>query len=124
MRRVWLLSLIIYGDALSQTVIHYEHQQADPHCLDSLYIADLFTTCGDAINDAWRIWFPCDPERFSITLYDRWGNIVFASRDHRFGWTGHNTDGEYLPGGLYVYVLDFTYLHESKQVKGHLWFLR
>ena len=41
-----------------------------------------------------------------VEIYNRWGNLVFASEDYDNKWEGkHN--GKELPGGVYFYVVDF-----------------
>ncbi len=42
------------------------------------------------------------PDKFSITIYDRWGKQLFTSTDPQFEW-----DGDERSPGAYVYVMKF-----------------
>jgi len=42
---------------------------------------------------------------FQMQIYDRWGNLVFESKDKTIGWDGYDRDGNLLPAGVYVYKL-------------------
>lgn len=44
-------------------------------------------------------------EEFQMQIFDRWGNLVFESRDKNQGWDGYNRNGNLLPAGVYVYKL-------------------
>lgn len=40
--------------------------------------------------------------RFTLTVYDRWGGIVYHGNE---GWDGRNSKGEFVKEGIYVYRL-------------------
>jgi gliding motility-associated-like protein len=44
-------------------------------------------------------------EEFEMQIFDRWGNIIFESRDRGQGWDGYDRNGNLLPMGVYVYKL-------------------
>jgi gliding motility-associated-like protein len=44
-------------------------------------------------------------EEFQMQIFDRWGNLVFESRDKNQGWDGYDRNGNALPSGVYVYKL-------------------
>jgi gliding motility-associated-like protein len=44
-------------------------------------------------------------EEFEMQIYDRWGNLLFESRDKNQGWDGYDKNGRLLPSGVYVYKL-------------------
>ena len=41
----------------------------------------------------------------SLTIFNRWGNIVFFGKPYRNDWGGTNQGGQLLPQGTYYYVL-------------------
>lgn len=45
-------------------------------------------------------------EEFMMQVFDRWGNLVFESRDKNQGWDGYNRNGILMPAGVYVYKLE------------------
>lgn len=71
--------------------------------LQTLYMPNSFTPNGDGINEVFRVppGSAFHLEEFSI--FDRWGNKVFATRDITKGWDGKHNN-KILPA-TYVYLL-------------------
>lgn len=46
-------------------------------------------------------------EGYHLTILSRWNDIVFEVRDEIKGWNGQTTDGNFVPAGTYVWILDF-----------------
>ena len=44
-------------------------------------------------------------EEFQMQIFDRWGTLLFESRDRNIGWDGYDKNGNALPAGVYVYKL-------------------
>ena len=44
-------------------------------------------------------------EEFTMQVFDRWGTLVFESRDKNVGWNGYDRNGRLMPAGVYVYKL-------------------
>jgi gliding motility-associated-like protein len=44
-------------------------------------------------------------EEFTMQIFDRWGNLIFESRDRNVGWDGYDRNGRLMPAGVYVYKL-------------------
>lgn len=107
---------------LSNSVFCQDDQR--PGCLDSLHIPASFVTCGDAITDAWEIYFPCAPKDFKITIYNRWGQEIFTSTDYQFRWKAEDKNGNKVSEGVYVYVIEFSYLGEEKKINGDVSYVR
>jgi gliding motility-associated-like protein len=68
-----------------------------------VFTPTAFTPNGDGINDVFMIsGSDIDEKRFHFIVFDRWGNVVFESRDINHPWTGEVSDGEYYaPNGVY-----------------------
>jgi len=69
-----------------------------------VYMPGGFTPNGDSKNDLFRI-----PPNVSLSLtefsiYDRWGNRIFSTKDKNKGWDG-TTKGEKASTGVYVYLI-------------------
>ncbi|HTJ49466.1 MAG TPA: PKD domain-containing protein, partial [Cyclobacteriaceae bacterium] len=47
-------------------------------------------------------------EKFEMEVYDRWGSLIFLSKDKTQGWDGYDRNGNLLPTGVYVYKLTLT----------------
>jgi|APTNR8051073442_1049403.scaffolds.fasta_scaffold00242_8 gliding motility-associated-like protein len=57
-------------------------------------------------------------DNFQVLIYNRWGELVFESKDKNFKWNGgyNNNAGQPLPGGTYAYV--FKYESSFRPDKG------
>ncbi len=81
-------------------------------------LANVFTPGDpkDGRNDTWR--FPhLGVAEFSVKVYNRWGQLVYESRNPKEGWNGKmmNTGAE-LPGGSYVYSLSYRLINADNLV--------
>ncbi len=67
------------------------------------YIPTGFTPNGDNINDAIQfVSNDLDEKNFQLTIFDRWGSIVFKTTDPHQPWEGNKQGGEYyVPNGVY-----------------------
>ncbi|HRO76071.1 MAG TPA: Ig-like domain-containing protein, partial [Crocinitomicaceae bacterium] len=84
----------------------------DPNtCPTGVSVPTAFTPDGDGTNDTWVIKGIENYPNNHITIYNRWGNIVYAKDGYLNEWTGTTNSkltvgGETLPTGTYYYVLD------------------
>jgi len=81
--------------------------QIVPVIVPSLFVPNAFTPDGDGKND---VFFPITAdmvdEEHELMIFDRWGQLVFETKDARQGWDGrHLNGGEILPQGVYVWRL-------------------
>lgn len=79
----------------------------------AFYVPNVFTPNGDNVNE---LFTPMGKsfQDYDLTIYDRWGNIVFRSKDIRFSWDGKLSNGEKAPMGIYVYNIDLRDLDGLK----------
>lgn len=75
------------------------------------YIPNAFSPNNDGQNDIYYINGDC-LEQFTFTIYNRWGEIVFQTRDASIGWDGKHRGNE-------MNTAVFSYLIEGKQIKGN-----
>lgn len=75
------------------------------------FIPNSFSPDGDGVNDLFVISWSNGVEVISMegNVFDRWGNLVFASNENPFTWNGHFDDQKVMPG-VYVYKLKVEYL--------------
>ena len=106
-------------------------------CLDTIsrvittplvfYVPNSFTPDGNENNNEFTPVFSSKRkvENYSLSIYDRWGEIVFETKDIDFGW-----DGTYKNNtaqiGTYTWQLQFTNSFNSKKelINGHVNLLR
>jgi len=73
--------------------------------VDGPSFANAFTPNNDGVNDVWEIrgldLFP-DAQ---VDVYNRWGALLFTSKDYEKPWDG-TYNGNDLPEGAYYYIID------------------
>lgn len=84
-------------------------------------IPDVITPNGDGINDKWEItclmYFPDN----HMSVYNRWGVIVYQADGYDNNWDASwNIDKGPLPDGTYVYVFSVVIGGETKKYSGTL----
>ncbi len=69
-------------------------------------IPNVFTPNGDGLNDAWVVAYE-QARFFKITIYNRWGRMVFESTAGQPFWDGNNfRNGEPCSEGVYFYIAE------------------
>jgi len=120
---VTLIAISEFGCADSiQVVIPYDEQEI-------FYVPNTFTPDGDNFNQIFTPVFYSgyDPYNFEMLIFNRWGEIVFETKNSEKGW-----DGSYGVGGVKVqdgiYTWKITYKNpetdERKIAFGHVTLLR
>lgn len=62
-----------------------------------------------APNRAFNVFSFFITDDFQILIYNRWGELVFESKDRFFQWNGtYNNTGAVLPSGTYAYVVRYV----------------
>ena len=51
---------------------------------------------------------------FEISVFDRWGTLLYQSADPQNAWDGQYRSQQ-LPTGVYVYSIDVEYIDDRKQ---------
>ncbi len=83
-----------------------------------LLIPGGFTPNGDGRNDLFGLLNPFSYQSFSFAIFDRWGQVVFSSRDAADKWDGRYK-GLDLPGGAYPWLIRYVNKDGlSKMAKG------
>tara|TARA_B100000768_G_scaffold52773_1_gene51295 strand:+ start:715 stop:4281 length:3567 start_codon:yes stop_codon:yes gene_type:complete len=63
-----------------------------------------FTPDQDGHNEAWKIVCNDAVKNFELKIFDRWGNIVFETKDKQEFWFGNSRGGtHFAPDGIYFY---------------------
>jgi len=95
--------------------------QATPCCY--YYIPNAFTPNNDKLNDVYKIRAPKPLQDYDFSIYNRWGQQVFSSKDMNEGWDGkfNGTDQEV---GTYFYLLKYTCGTNKEIRKGDLTLIR
>lgn len=72
----------------------------------SIWIPTAFTPNGDGLNETFRVVFNNDAvEKYSLRIFNRWGETLFYSEDPDFEWDG-TINGEEAPVGVYIWQIN------------------
>ena len=79
------------------------------------YLPNVFAPDGSGVNDKFTLFTNLPENIVGIEgeIFDRWGNLLFASSAIPFEWEG-NFHGEPMNPGVYVYILRVTYLDNGE----------
>lgn len=88
---------------------------------DIVYLPNTFTPNGDGLNDVFNVsTLGYCIEKFSLKIYDRWGELIFESEDILKGWDG-KFKKEIVKDDVYIYLLDYTMINKkAKSKRGHV----
>ncbi|MBK9177310.1 MAG: gliding motility-associated C-terminal domain-containing protein [Flavobacteriales bacterium] len=95
-------------------------------CSDScsVWIPNAFTPDKDDRNDAWTWRGECEPQDFSMAIFNRWGEVVFETTDPSDAWDGSYRGGP-APDGVYAYRVGYRLPYQkARKVAGSLTLLR
>jgi gliding motility-associated-like protein len=88
------------------------------------FVPNCFTPNGDNINDAISfVGTDIDPTYFELTIFNRWGDVVFHSTDPNDHWQGDTYNGDYfVPNGVYLWnaTLRSISTGEKKELQGNI----
>ena len=76
-------------------------------CICQLFIPNSFTPNDDGLNDNIKVLSNCDISG-EIFIYNRWGELVYYSKDLQRGWNGIY-NGKRQPSDVYVYQVNYSY---------------
>ncbi len=71
----------------------------------SFYVPNVFTPNNDLVNEVFTPMGRSFTD-YDLSIYDRWGRIIFRSKDIRFSWDGRLSSGDQAPVGVYVYHIE------------------
>ena len=99
--------------------------------LGEIYVPNAFSPNGDGFNDAFTFFSDNGSGEVieQLTLYDRWGNLVFEARDiglndEALGWKGR-FGGQAAPPGVYTYYGIIRFGNGARrELKGDVTLLR
>ncbi|MBL8002179.1 MAG: choice-of-anchor L domain-containing protein [Flavobacteriales bacterium] len=89
-----------------------------------LYFPNAFTPDGDGVNETWK-GIGHYIERFELEVYDRWGELIFATTDFERSWDGSVNGTGAAMTGVYVYKYKAEgHLFPAVEGMGHVTLLR
>lgn len=121
-----------FGDDLTSTVIHPTHTYAyyddfrveliaynHIGCSDTIdqiiqvtpdhiiHVPNTFTPDGDQFNEVFLIrGVGIDADEYELLIFNRWGEVIFESRDINHGWDGRHNNKQ-VQDGVYVWKINY-----------------
>ena len=74
--------------------------------VDGIFVPNAFTPNGDGKNDYWRIPYLDIGLDADVSVFNRWGQLVYHVEGSTVSWDG-NLNGTPQPSGVYVYIISF-----------------
>ncbi|MFZ2907010.1 MAG: gliding motility-associated C-terminal domain-containing protein [Cyclobacteriaceae bacterium] len=99
---VYLVRANANGVGLGQAVSNEITIIKEPH----LYYPTAFTPNGDNLNDVFTVYAQY-VEEFEMKIFNRWGELLFTTKDLEQGWDG-KFKGVTQPEGTYAFVAKLT----------------
>jgi gliding motility-associated-like protein len=94
---------------------------------DIYYVPNCFTPDGDEFNNSFLPIFTSgfDPANYELTIYNRWGEIIFVSKNHLKPWDG-TYNNKVCKEGLYTFTIKYKNpeIDRFKIISGHINLLR
>ena len=89
------------------------------------YIPNSFTPDGDGFNNVFTPIFTSgiDIHTFEMSIFNRWGEMVFETQDPLVGWDGsYGNKGLDVQSGVYTYKISFKspQLDDRRRIVGHV----
>lgn len=92
------------------------------------YVPNIFTPDGDLFNETFHpvMTSGVDMYEYHLTIFNRWGEIIFESFNYDTGWNGHYGNGGLVDDGVYIWQIEFgEKLSDKKQThRGHVTVLK
>ncbi len=92
----------------------------------AVYIPNTFTPNDDNINDVFNVkGLGLKTEGYVMQIYDRWGTLVYSTKDINKGWDG-TVKGQKAADGVYIYSVKVIGDNGvgKKEFKGHVTLLK
>ena len=92
------------------------------------YVPNAFTPDGNSYNNDFKPVFTegYDPYNYHLTVFNRWGEIIFESYNAENGWDGTYSNQGIAEDGVYVWQIEFSENSTGKDFveRGHITLLR
>ena len=91
----------------------------------TVYVPNAFTPNGDGLNDVFRIANGVKTEKFNLKIFNRWGHLVFETKNWKQGWDGRYKE-QLQATGTFIWLMQYTDTRSNKAVekKGSMTLIR
>jgi gliding motility-associated-like protein len=106
----WYWVDVMQGDTLVRDSIHCN---VKPACF---LISPVFYPNREISNGCYDLQIACEMESFWIKIFNRWGSLMYESRDPKACWDA-KFKGEDLPEGMYTCIVEWIAVGEPLRKK-------
>ena len=94
-------------------------------CDECMFLPTAFTPNGDGRNDDYRPIVKCPISDYKLEIYNRWGELVFRTKDPNVGWDG-KYKGDICDAGVNIYLMEYrsAITNSTKSLKGNITLIR
>ncbi|MCY7422905.1 MAG: gliding motility-associated C-terminal domain-containing protein [Chitinophagaceae bacterium] len=94
-------------------------------CECRVKMPNAFSPNGDGVNDEYKPEISCFPKDYQLSIFNRYGQLLFNTKDFNQYWKGTQKDKP-LPVGTYYYILTYFNVdtRQNEQYKGGITLLR
>ena len=93
-------------------------------CMKGFFMPTAFTPNGDGRNDDVKPLLFGNVKKYRLTIYNRWGQIIFSSTEQFKGWDG-KVGGTQLRSDVFVWTCTYQFEGESEKMeKGTITLIR
>ena len=107
---------VTYGPCSDQAKTHIK-------VLRNILVPEVFTPNGDGLYDSWEIEGLSDFENAKVTVYNRWGSIIYENTGYQKPWDGTNYFGVPAPDAVYYYIIELN-KNNKETLKGNVTIIR
>lgn len=80
------------------------------------YIPNTVSKSAQGINNQFLIQSNCRLESYHLSIYNRWGSLIFDSSDQTETWNTLNIQNEKSSAAIYAYQLRFSFIENSNLI--------
>lgn len=114
----YTITLVATDECGNSASAQFDVQVEDEDVLEQLLnVPNVFSPNGDGSNDTF---FPI-PEtggRVSLTIFNRWGKVIYETGSNYRPWNGNVRPGDKAPDGVYFYLLEYDIPCGTSDYKG------
>ena len=92
----------------------------------AIYVPNTFTPDDDEFNNNFNALFGLQVMEWELSIYNKWGELIFQTLDPAFGWDG-SYNGKIMQDGTYAYLLKYKSCDKPnlwQLLTGHVYLLR
>ena len=91
-----------YVETISETVLFAGNFNTED------VVPNVFSPNGDGDNDQLTFIRVNDTKEFKITIYNRWGAVIYESTNANLSWDGNSPAGKQASAGVYFFEIRYT----------------